>query len=93
MIALDSRSTMRLDKWLWHARIYRTRTLASDMVGRGKVRLNTCLVKKPAATVGQGDVLTLVQGRDVKVLRITGLPDRRGPASEAVTFYETVSPD
>ena len=84
---------MRLDKWLWHARIYRTRTLAADMVQRGKVRVNARLVKKPAAGVGAGDVLTLVQGSEVRVIRVTGLPERRGPAPEAQAHYETVNRD
>lgn len=84
---------MRLDKWLWHARIYKTRTLASEMVARGKVRVNRAVTKKPAASVGPGDVLTLVQGREIRVIRIIGLPERRGPASEAVEHYETVNAD
>ncbi len=84
---------MRLDKWLWHARIYKTRTLAIEMVSRGKVRVNSGLTKKPATAVGPGDVLTLVQGREVRVLRVTGLPERRGPAAEAQATYETVSAD
>ncbi len=81
---------MRLDKWLWHARIYKTRTLATEMVSRGKVRVNRQPVKKPAAPVGPGDVLTLVQGRAVRVLRVTGLPERRGPAEEAQMHYEAI---
>ena len=90
---MPERPTMRLDKWLWHARIYKTRTLATEMVSRGKVRVNAKITKKPAAAVGPGDVLTLMQGRDVRVLRITGLPERRGPAPEAEAHYEAVNPD
>ncbi len=81
---------MRLDKWLWHARIYKTRTLAAEMVSRGKVRVNRGLTKKSATAVGPGDVLTLVQGREVRVLRVTGLPERRGPAVEAQEHYEAL---
>ena len=68
---------MRLDKWLWHARIYKTRTLAIEMVSRGKVRVNSGLTKKPATAIGAGDVLTLVQGREIRVLRVVGLPETR----------------
>jgi ribosome-associated heat shock protein Hsp15 len=86
------RDTLRLDKWLWHARFYKTRTLATDMVTRGKVRVNGSRVTKPALAVGAGDTLTLVQGREVRVVRITGLPQRRGPASEAQNFYDDIAP-
>ena len=55
---------------------------------RGKVRVNARIVKKPAAPVGPGDVLTVVQGDLVRVVRVTGLPERRGPASEAQALYE-----
>ena len=81
---------MRLDKWLWHARIYKTRTLATDMVSRGKVRVNGDRTKKASRAVAPGDVLTLVQGREIRVLKITGLPERRGPASEAQAHYDAI---
>ncbi len=74
------------------ARFYKTRTLATDMVARGKVRVNGQPVKKPAAAIGPGDVLTLVQGDRVRVLRVTGLPERRGPATEAQELYEDANP-
>lgn len=60
------------------------------MVSRGKVRLNARPIRKPSASVGPGDTLTLVQGRDVRVVRITALPDRRGPATEAAACYEEI---
>ncbi len=84
---------MRLDKWLWHARIYKTRTLATQMVSRGKVRVNGTRTSKPSRTVSPGDVLTLVQGREIRVLRITGLPERRGPAPEARDHYDLIEDD
>ena len=62
------------------------------MVSRGKVRVNAAIVKKPAFAVGEGDTLTLVQGGHVRVVRITGLPERRGPAPEAQGFYEDLEP-
>lgn len=84
------RATLRLDKWLWHARFFRTRTLASERVARGKVRVNGKITRKPAASVGVGDVLTFVQGREVRVVRVAGLPERRGPVTEAIKAYEDV---
>lgn len=62
------------------------------MVSRGKVRLNSRPVRKPAAAVGPGDTLTLVQGREVRVVRITAIPERRGPAPEAAACYEEIDP-
>lgn len=62
------------------------------MVSRGKVRLNTRPVRKPATAVGPGDTLTLVQGREVRVVRITAIPERRGPATEAAGCYDEVDP-
>jgi ribosome-associated heat shock protein Hsp15 len=58
------------------------------MVERGKVRVNARLVTKTSAAVGPGDVLTVVQGDRVRVVRVLGLPGRRGPASEAQALYE-----
>lgn len=86
----EVRTTLRLDKWLWHARFFRTRSLAAEMVARGKVRLNGRITKKPATAVGAGDVLTFVQGREVRVVRVLALPDRRGPAVEASAAYEVL---
>ena len=54
--------------------------------------MNARIVKKPAAAVGEGDVLTIVQGDRVRVVTITGLPDRRGPATEAALHYEESQP-
>lgn len=79
---------MRLDKWLWQTRFFKTRGLATQRVARGKVRVNGKLVKKPASSVGAGDVLTFVQGDRVRVIRVLALPERRGPAPEAALCYE-----
>ncbi|MEL6169338.1 MAG: RNA-binding S4 domain-containing protein [Pseudomonadota bacterium] len=81
---------MRLDKWLWQARFFKTRTLATEMVARGKVRVNARPTRKPAATIGPGDTLTFVQGGTVRLIRVTALPDRRGPAPEAQACYEAL---
>ena len=58
------------------------------MIEGGKVRVNGRVVKKPAASVGAGDVLTVVHGDRVRVVRLLGLPVRRGPATEAQALYE-----
>jgi len=86
------RETLRLDRWLCYARLYKTRGLAAQMVERGKVRVNGVKVSRPSRGVGSGDVLTVVQGQRVRVLRILGLPERRGPATEARAFYDDLDP-
>ncbi|MCG7574316.1 RNA-binding S4 domain-containing protein [Phaeobacter sp. CNT1-3] len=82
-----SATKQRLDKWLWHARFYKTRGLASKMVSAGHVRVNSDKVSKPAHSVKPGDVLTFPQGNQIRVVRIEGIGDRRGPAPEAQTLY------
>lgn len=88
----DPRPTMRLDKWLWQARFFKTRTLSAGLVGGGHVRVNGAKVAKPAHKVGPGDTLTFPQGRLIRVIRIEALGDRRGPASEAQQLYTDLTP-
>lgn len=85
------RETIRLDKWLWQARFFKSRGIAAERVSSGKVRLNSQNVSKPARAVGEGDVLTFAQGRWVRVIRIRTCGDRRGPAPEARALYDDLS--
>lgn len=78
---------LRIDKWLWHARFFKTRSLAAKQVGGGHVRVNGNRALKPAHNVVPGDILTFAQGRIVRVVRIEALGERRGPAPEAQTLY------
>lgn len=78
---------IRIDKWLWHARFFKTRSLASKQVAAGHVRLNGNKVLKPAQNVTPGDVLTFSQGRMIRVVRIEAIGTRRGPAPEAQALY------
>ena len=82
----------RLDKWLWHARFFKTRSLAAGKVAEGAVRVNGDRVTKRATLLPPGDVLTFAQGRQVRVVQIDALAQRRGPASEAQTLYTDLSP-
>jgi len=81
----------RIDKWLFHARFYRTRALAQAAASAGRLRLNGRRVEKPAQTVKPGDVLTLARAGEVLALRIKALAARRGPASQAQALYEIVA--
>jgi ribosome-associated heat shock protein Hsp15 len=85
--------SLRIDKWLWHARFCRTRVIAQEKVQAGHIRLNGQRVAKSSAQVRPGDILTLSAGRDVVVLRVLALGERRGPAAEARTLYELVAQD
>lgn len=78
---------VRIDKWLWAARFYKTRSLAKEMVEGGKVHLNGQRVK-PSKEVSLGATLRLRQGFDEKTVVITGISDRRGNATMAAELYE-----
>ena len=88
----DPRPTIRLDKWLWHARFFKSRSLAAGVVTAGKVRVDSQPVSKPSRAVGPGDVLTFIQADQTRVVRILDCGERRGPAPEAQALYEDMSP-
>lgn len=83
---------IRLDKWLWQARFFKTRGLCAKLISAGHVRVNSQKVAKPAHSVGPGDVLTFPQARATRVIRIVEIGTRRGPAPEAQALYEDLSP-
>jgi ribosome-associated heat shock protein Hsp15 len=92
-VAADSApERQRLDKWLWHARFARTRTLAAELVVEGHVRVNGVRAEAPARGVKRGDVLTLALARTVAVVRVLDFVERRGPAETARLLYEAVPP-
>ena len=80
----------RIDKWLFHARFYRTRPLAQAATTAGRVRLNGVRVDKPGHALKPGDILTLGKGGQVVAVRVLALAERRGPATEARTLYEVL---
>lgn len=84
--------SQRLDKWLWFARVVKSRTLAAALIGEGKFRVNGERVEKPSATVKPGDVVMSTAQRSVRVVRVTGIGKRRGPAAEAQGLFEDVTP-
>ncbi|PXW69192.1 heat shock protein Hsp15 [Loktanella sp. PT4BL] len=88
----DPRPTIRLDKWLWHARFFKSRSLAAGVVTAGKVRVDSQPVSKPARAIGPGNVLTFVQAQETKVVRVVACGERRGPAPEAHALYEDLTP-
>lgn len=83
---------IRVDKWLWQARFFKTRSLAAALVAGGHLRLNGAKSVKPGHAVGPGDVLTFPQGGAIRVVRIQACGARRGPAPEARALYEDLAP-
>jgi ribosome-associated heat shock protein Hsp15 len=81
----------RVDKWLWHARIVRTRSDAAALAQAGYVRLNGQRITAPGQPVRIGDVLTLALDRTVRVLRVEGFCDRRGPSPQARALYRDLA--
>jgi ribosome-associated heat shock protein Hsp15 len=81
----------RLDKWLWFARVVKTRTMAAALVAGGKVRVNRQRAERPSQSVRPGDVVTVAAHSRVRVLRIKAPGVRRGPAAEAATLYEDLT--
>ena len=87
-----SGASLRLDKWLWHARFLKSRTLASKLCKSGKVRVNGEPVKKANVVVQPGDVLTFPLGPHIRLIKILKLGLRRGPAKEAQLLYNDLQP-
>jgi ribosome-associated heat shock protein Hsp15 len=81
-----------LDKWLWQARFFKSRSLAAEVIEAGSVRVNGTRISRPGRDVSAGDVLTFAQGARIRVVRILALGERRGPAAEAQAMYLDLDP-
>ncbi len=79
--------TMRLDRFLWFARMAKTRSVAQQLAATGRLRCDGRLIEKAAAPVRVGNVLTFAVAGRVRTLRVEALPPRRGPAPEARACY------
>jgi ribosome-associated heat shock protein Hsp15 len=82
----------RIDKWLWHARVVRTRTAAAALAESGNVRLNSQRIDAASRTVRAGDVVTIALDRSVRVLKVAGFAERRGSAEDTRGIYEDLTP-
>lgn len=87
-----SEPRQRLDQWLWHARFFKTRTLAGRLCRGRKVRIDGKVCGKASASIKSGVVLTFPQAKRIRVVRVMELSSRRGPAAEAAELYEDLSP-
>lgn len=83
---------LRIDRWLVYARFCKTRSVATALVTKGRVRVNREPVRKASYELKPGDVLTIPRGRDIAVVRVVALGERRGPATEARLLYEELVP-
>lgn len=87
-----ARPRLRLDKWLFQARLFKGRDLAAEMIAAGHVRVNSQHCLKPGHGVAPGDTLTFPLGNRIRVIRILALGHRRGPAPEAQSLYLDLDP-
>ena len=85
-------TSVRLDKWLWYARFFKTRSLATKLISSGKLRINGEVTSKPHRQAQIGQVLTFAQGPYIRVIRIDEIGKCRGPAAEAATLYTDLDP-
>jgi ribosome-associated heat shock protein Hsp15 len=82
----------RIDKWLWHARVVRTRSAAATLAAAGHVRINAQRIDAASRAVRLGDVVTVTLDRAVRVLRVMGFAERRGSAEDARVLCEDLEP-
>jgi ribosome-associated heat shock protein Hsp15 len=85
-------TTQRLDKWLWFARVVKTRTLAAALVLDGRVRVNRARAEKPSVMVRPGDVITVAVHSRVRILKVTAPGSKRESATFARSLFEELTP-
>ena len=90
--SISNDSEIRIDKWLWYARFFKSRTLAAKIVSTKPIRVNSNLISKPHALVRPGDVLTFPKEEHIRVIKIISVGIRRGSATEAQSLYKDLSP-
>lgn len=84
--------TLRVDKWLWQARFFKSRTLAAKFVSGNKLRVNGTAISKAHYMLKPDDVLTFPLGPYIRLIKVIKMGERRGPAPEARTLYEDLDP-
>lgn len=84
--------SLRVDRWLWFARFFKSRSLATKVCAERRVRVNGTVIAKSNYQVKTDDVLTFPQGREIRIVKVLELGSRRGPAAEAQTLFEDLTP-
>lgn len=90
--APDGADSQRLDKWLWCARFFKSRSLANALLAASRLRMDGTVISKAHQKVRVGAMLTFPQGPHVRVVKVLSLATRRGPAPEARALYEDLAP-
>ena len=86
------KNTLRLDIYLYYIRIFKSRSLATKYILSNRLRISGQVTQKPHKMISIGDVLSMTIRGDVKILKILDIPNRRGPYSESLNFYEDITP-
>ena len=81
----------RIDRWLWHARLVRTRGAAAALTEAGYVRVNGARIDAPGRMIRSGDVITVALDRGVRVVKVTGFAERRGPPASVASLYKDIA--
>ena len=86
------KKTLRLDIYLYYIRIFKSRSIATKFVLTNRLRISGQVTQKPHKMISIGDVLTIIVNDNIKVLKVLDIPNRRGPYSESLNFYEEITP-
>ena len=86
------KNTLRLDIYLYYIRIFKSRSLATKYILSNRLRISGQVTQKPHKMISIGDVLSMTISGNVKILKILDIPNRRGPYSESLNFYEDITP-
>jgi ribosome-associated heat shock protein Hsp15 len=89
-VAPAEHDRQRIDKWLWHARLVRTRNAAAALANAGYVRINGARIGAPGRTVRKGDVITVALDRRVRVVKVRAFAERRGSAAAGRDLFEEI---
>ena len=86
------KKTLRLDIYLYYIRIFKSRSIATKFVSNNRLRISGKVTQKPHKMISIGDVLTITINDNIKILKVLDIPNRRGPYSESLNFYEDITP-
>ena len=86
------KKTLRLDTYLYYIRIFKSRSIATKFVLTNRLRISGQVTQKPHRMISIGDVLTMTINDNIKILKVLDIPNRRGPYSESINFYEDITP-
>ena len=86
------KKTIRLDIYLYYIRIFKSRSIATKFVSTNRLRISGQVTQKPHKMISIGDVLTITIYDNIKILKVLDIPNRRGPYSESLNFYEDITP-